>query len=78
MWAVAWSCWVLAGFMVVVPGYALAAIESGAVSLSWSQLLTLLGLAAAWGDMRQQVKSLRDKVDDLEERHMKRNGGSPK
>ena len=37
----------------------------GDVSFSWGQVCVLMAVAAAWGDMRSQVKDLRKDVDEL-------------
>ena len=35
--------------------------------LAWPQISFMLSIAAAWGDMRAQVRSLRKEMDDIRE-----------
>lgn len=62
LWRVAVLCFLVAlAIMVAQPAWAQA--EAGGVTFSWAQVVVLVGMAAAWGDMRRQVADLRRDVD---------------
>ena len=67
MWAVAVVLWVLA-LARVASGAEAATPPAESFQVSWSQLLMLFGVGAAWGDMRQQLKGVREKQASFDKR----------
>lgn len=64
LWRVAVVCF-LGGVVLLLarPAWADAATVGG--SFTWTQVVILVGIGAAWGDMRRQVADLRRDFDDL-------------
>ena len=65
-WGLAVSAWLVAVIGSAIPAIASPALGVGEFSLSWAQLAMLIGIGAAWGDMRAQMRSLKDRVDKIE------------
>ena len=63
LWGVAISCFVIA--LVMQVGTAWASAEGAVGGFSWAQVVVLVGIGAAWGDMRRQVADLRRDFDEL-------------
>ena len=65
LWRVAVTCFVLAlVLMLARPAWAEAVVVDGS-TYTWAQVVILVGVGAAWGDMRRQVADLRRDFDDF-------------
>jgi hypothetical protein len=64
LWPVAVASFAMTvSLMVARPAWA-EATHTG-MTFSWTQVIVLVGIGAAWGDMRRQVADLRKDFDDL-------------
>ena len=64
-WKFAVVLWVSAGIVTLGAPAAAVPISIDGINLSWGQLLTLLGIAMAWGDMRRAHADTRQDVKDI-------------
>ena len=64
MWWVAVCCFSL-GLVATVVAPAWAQQASPAGGFTWSQVALMVGVGAAWGDIRRQVTDLRRDMDDI-------------
>ena len=65
-WWVAVSAWGIAVALSAVPLGAETVTTVSGFTFSWTQLVMLVGIGAAWGDMRAQMRSLKERVDKIE------------
>ena len=63
LWGTAVACFVISLALMVRPAW--AAAEVGVGGFSWAQVVVMVGIGAAWGDMRRQVADLRRDFDEL-------------
>jgi len=68
LWRVAVVLFCVSLVTALTPSAAHAVVSLGDIEITFTQLVFLLTIAAAWGDMRQQVKSIRERLDKVEER----------
>lgn len=67
LWPVAVACFTVAVVLMLArPAWA----ETDAIggTYTWAQVVILVGVGAAWGDMRRQMADLRRDVDDMRKR----------
>lgn len=65
-WWLAVCAWLLAVLLSAVPLGADTVTTVSGFTFSWTQLAMLVGIGAAWGDMRAQMKSMKERVDRIE------------
>ena len=71
LWFGAVVCWLTALIVGVLPSSAGAQVVGGSgMQFSFGQVVVLFAAGLAWGDLRAQVKSLRDEF----ERHIDEEG----
>lgn len=64
LWRVAVACF-LSGVVLMLAKPAWAETPTPVGTFTWTQVVLLVGVGAAWGDMRRQVADLRRDFDDL-------------
>lgn len=66
MWTIARIFFIAALVTLVLPPLSIASVGPADLSFSWSQVLVLASLGAAWGDMRAQLKGHDERIKRLE------------
>lgn len=68
-WCLALSCWSAAVISLLLPGVSEASVvDVGDVRFKLSDVLVILGVAFAWGDMRQWRKGTDARIERIEEK----------
>lgn len=70
LWHASVALFSLGLWLTVQP--AQAGVGDGDNSFTWGQVCVLLAVAAAWGDMRAQLRDVRKDVDELKENERSR------